>query len=286
MRRVGWASAAGRVCGVLVVAGCAAAAPKDVTPDTSDPDLVDTDTVDTRVDSDSDGSSDSDTVDSDPVAVDSDDSDDSDAPVDTDRADADGDTVPDGADRCPGLDDRIDLNADGTPDCAQTLVTNGQLTTGMTGFSDQRVSANRSTATWSSDDATAWAASGSVWVVNETVATLANAAGLYGPCIAARPGDTFDVWFHYTVPTGGGTGPQLIVSFDTYHDAGCTQAAASTTPPPTALSVGAGWHAMHMGAPITMWPDWQGFRLRVELYKPGVTTPLGFGLDDVLVLGP
>ena len=128
------------------------------------------------------------------------------------------------------------------------------------------------------------------WLANDepgpAASQLANAAGLYGPCIAARPGDTFDVWFHYTVPTGGGTGPQLIVSFDTYHDAGCTQAAASTTPPPTALAVGAGWHAMHMGAPITMWPDWQGFRLRVELYKPGVTTPLGFGLDDVLVLGP
>jgi len=36
-------------------------------------------------------------------------------------ADSDGDTVPDACDQCPGQDDRIDNNGNGTPDCADCL---------------------------------------------------------------------------------------------------------------------------------------------------------------------
>jgi hypothetical protein len=38
-----------------------------------------------------------------------------------DRMDTDSDTVPDGCDRCPGIDDRIDTNMNGTPDCAELM---------------------------------------------------------------------------------------------------------------------------------------------------------------------
>lgn len=87
------------------------------------------------------------------------------------------------------------------------------------------------------------------------------------------------------MPTGGGDGPQFITSFDTYTDSACAAPAASTTPGPPGTTVGGGWHVMHMGSPITLWPQWHSFRVRIELYKPGLTTPIAFGLDDVLVLG-
>ncbi len=239
--------------------------------DTDNPDVVDTDVAET------------DTPDTDVVDT---------ATVDTDVADTDvpgddrdHDTVPNRDDVCDGQDDRVDLNADATPDCAQNLLSNGQVTTGLTGWADERIGSNLSTATFSTDDASAWPYSGSLHVVNETAANMANASGVYGACVAANPGDSFDVWYHYTVPTGGGDGPQFITSFDVYTDSVCGATAASTTPGPPATTIGGGWHVMHMGSPITMWPQWRSFRVRIELYKPGMTAPLTFGLDDVLVLG-
>ena len=37
--------------------------------------------------------------------------------------DTDGDTVPDCADRCPGLSDTIDFDENGVPDCAENIPT-------------------------------------------------------------------------------------------------------------------------------------------------------------------
>ena len=246
---------------------------------TLDPDAINT--VDTDVVDAADTPADTDVVDT-PVET-------IDIPVDTvdtvdttPVADSDMDGVNDVVDQCPGEDDRVDINQDAVADCAQNLLNNGQITADITDWFDERIGNNLSLATFSAADALGNPMSGAIHVINQTAMTEANAAGVWSACVSAHPGDIFDVWYAYNVPPQGGA-PQFITSFNTYADAHCQNAAASTTPGPPATTLG-GWHVMHMGSPIALWPSWSSFEVRIELFKPGIAAPMEFELDNLLLL--
>lgn len=275
-----------RIIGCLLILGCRQGGADDADKTPGDPDAIDT-----LTDSDPPAESDPPT-DTDPAAesdppVDSDLPVDSDPPgdtaPDTDAPDADADAVPDRADRCPGLDDRVDLDADGVPDCAETLVPNAQIAASTAPWHLMPTPSNVATVAYSAADASGWAGSGSLAVENQSATVVANAAGVFSGCVAAHGVDTFDILYHYRVPstTAAGTNLQLITSFDAWSDAACQVPWGSITPGPPAL-VFDRWAVLSIHA-LQIPPAVHGVMVRVELFKPGTSAPVPFGLDDVLL---
>lgn len=203
---------------------------------------------------------------------------DTDSGVDTAAVDPEADE-PDGP--CGGLDETVDLDANGVSDCLETLVPNPQLRKSVEGYIHQNTTSNLSSFAWSPDDAEGHPG-GSIAVVNESPGTWANAAGVWSACVPATPGVPYAIWYRYRVPVEVSDRLLLITSFDVYRDAACAEPAASVTPGPPPLEFG-GWRTLAVPAPITLDADWHSFRLRVELYKPDVTAPVAYALDDFLV---
>ena len=201
-----------------------------------------------------------------------------------DPSDADGDGVIDAADVCPGLDDRVDLNGDGAPDCAQNLLTNGQMTSTVDPWWTYTQGTNTATAAWDARDASGWAGSGAAAVVNTSAMNAANAAGLISGCVTGVPGARYGLYFHYRLDSPvAQADTQIIPSFLTYSDDHCQVPAASSTPGPRA-TVRGGWQVYAVPGGLEMWPAWRSFQVDVTVFKPGVTAALPFALDDVLML--
>lgn len=259
-----------------------------------DPDILDTDLTEHT---DPPAGGDTDTPTDTDAPVDTDAPGDTDRPADTDDAadtdeqvpnppvDGDGDSVLDAADLCPGLDDRVDLNADGTPDCAQNLLTNGQMTSALPPWWFRPAATNRATATWDgTGDASGWSGSGSAAVINTTTANVANAAGLVSECVTGAPSTSYGLYFHYRLDSPlAANDTQIIPSFLTYSDDHCQVAAASSTPGPRP-TVRGGWQVYQVPAGLQMWPAWRSFEVQLEVFKPGITQPIPFSIDDVLIL--
>ena len=120
-----------------------------------------------------------------------------------------------------------DLDADGVPDCRQTLVQNPGFDSATTGWSPE----TKSTAGWTSSDGTANPASGAIAVTN--VDTNVNDAP-YGTtttgafqCITVAVGSCYQIDVQTFLPPGQGSGAAGFV-LDEHTTADCSQAPATS----------------------------------------------------------
>lgn len=239
--------------------------------DIADTDVVDTDPVDTDP---------VDTVDTDVVdTVDTTDT----LPIDTALGpDADQDLVPDATDVCPGLDDRVDLNGDLIADCSQTAAPNSQLTTDVVHW-DAEAGDRHVRIAWDPGDASGWARSGAMEIINETQTFTRLESGVRSTCIPVPQTASLDLWFHYLVPAGQMRNLDLDISVISYFDANCgTAAGQSDVAIPQPQTVIGSWQEMTRGAPIYV--NGLSATVRITLFKPPNTGPATFLLDDLLVL--
>jgi hypothetical protein len=252
----------------------------DVAADTdpADADLTESDDADTDPPADSDGAADTDLVDTDAADT-----------ADSDVADTsltgDGDGVPDRLERCPGLDDRVDLDADLVPDCTQTVLTNAQLSADITGWVGETDGGRVVDTTWSTDDASGWRRSGSVEVVNRTRSVGDVDSGVLSVCLPVNDDRLVDVFYRYRVPTRQGPGLALITGLVSFLDDACAvpNAGVSLLNQPGTVIDGA-WHVMDIGQPFDMTVHASGsVQLRITIEKPANRGPVRFSVDDVLV---
>lgn len=250
------------------------AAPRD--PDPSETDQTETDVAETDPPGDSDGAPETDVADTDAADT---------AVADTSLT-GDGDGVPDRLDRCPGLDDRVDLDADLVPDCTQTVLTNAQFSADITGWIEETEGGRVVDAAWSADDASGWRRSGSLEVVNRTPSASEVDSGVLTVCVPLNGATVLDVAYQYMIPTGQGVDLRLTTRLIAFADDACTDVISSLglAAPAPATRVDGAWHTMTPGGSFlfTNRGD-RAVQVRIALRKPENAGPKRFQIDDVLV---
>ena len=131
--------------------------------------------------------------------------------------DPDGDGVCARIDACPALDDRPNLNADATEDCAQTLVMNSQFPEDVSGWTR---TLSGGPASWQSNDALDNSASGSLRLTNNRSDISRQFVGR-GTCIAVSPSTDYTVFANYRIPDQGPSTPQAGFGYFLYDNATC-----------------------------------------------------------------
>lgn len=192
--------------------------------------------------------------------------------------DTDKDTVCDDFDQCPGKDDRVDLNGDTVPDCAQNMLTNGQFTTDLSGWAWTEPYEQPS---WLSEDAYESNVSGAARVVNALEASLRTTAGL-SQCVPVQASTTYKLYAQFLVPPGQVENPPGGFSVFTYASATCEgailqpfQASSGTIP------VGA-WRLLSYE--FTTAPETQSVIIRLNVSKSADLGPIAVLYDDVLLM--
>lgn len=130
--------------------------------------------------------------------------------------DADGDGVGNAADLCPGSDDSVDLDGNGTADCAETFVSDAGFD--AAGSTAQWVHAGQ-TVGWSSDDGSAYAQSGSMPL--DIGPGAVPSWELHGDCLSVDPSTWHILLAQWDLSAPGGATDAWFMVWE-YADAACT----------------------------------------------------------------
>jgi len=149
--------------------------------------------------------------------------------------DPDGDGVPYALDQCPGWDDTVDLNADGTPDCAQTLLAGAHINS-----SADTADWSVTTGAFDTEDAAGWSRSGSLRANNVT-----------SGCTAVDGGREHDVYFNTKVRSGHGSVGCFVFEYDDWSD--CTGGLGASTSSVFWAWPATGWNVI--GGALTLRAD-------------------------------
>ena len=200
-------------------------------------------------------------------------------------SDVDGDGVPDVTDRCPGLDDRIDLNANALADCVENLLANGQFAADVTHWSPTPPSP-RATIAFSTADGTGFARSGSARVVNIVAETSANAGGVASECIHTIPSTAYRLYTRYLKPAGqpgGDTAATVSFVAYTYQDTNCTVPLGAVSPPGSGNVTGT-WAVHSDRIPATSLANVGSMRVSLSILKGATALPVAVTFDDLLMV--
>lgn len=154
--------------------------------------------------------------------------------VDTTCADSDGDTVCDAQDVCPGLDDRVDLDANSVPDCKENLLTNGQFASDAAGW----LAESSSGLAHDTDDALSSASSGSAKLTHATVTTVPTVVGS-SQCVQVQSGQVYVLYAQLRVVDANSKGYSGGVNVKWYASKDCKGATAGVDN--SVLWFGASW---------------------------------------------
>ena len=170
-----------------------------------------------------------------------------------------------------------DLDGNGVPDCAETLVSNPSFDSDVSHWvAEQNVAQS-----WSSSDATTSARSGSLRVENSLVGevpTLAIAGTTQ--CIAVSGGLLIDAYVQLTLASGGASESAAALETRFYSSEDCTGDVEMSRGANAALS-GSDWLAIGLSAQSP--PATRSVQVRLVAIKPFSEQPLAVLFDNVLV---
>jgi len=137
--------------------------------------------------------------------------------------DSDGDGTPNSLDVCPTEDDGVDLDANHTPDCDETLIANHAFTSNLVHWSGDNEPTYQ--VDWSSDDLAGWSGSGALWA---EVLSTAISAQARSRCTAVDAGQTYLLRGSLELDSSGTPNATLAIQqFASYND--CLNTAVLTS---------------------------------------------------------
>ncbi|MCA9583276.1 MAG: hypothetical protein KC416_15860, partial [Myxococcales bacterium] len=111
--------------------------------------------------------------------------------------DTDKDSVCDADDQCPGQDDIVDSDSNGTADCEENLIDNGQFPTGVSGWTAE----TDGEAVHATDDANSSDHSGSIKVTNKDLIAVNPTRIGATFCVKATPLEDYVISAEYMIET-------------------------------------------------------------------------------------
>ncbi|MBW2737038.1 MAG: hypothetical protein JRH20_32040 [Deltaproteobacteria bacterium] len=182
---------------------------------------------------------------------------------------------------CPdGGDLNLDVDSNGTPDCEENMLTNGQFARDTIGWT---WSVNSNTVTWRDEDAEGTSNSGSV-----SVSELSYGAGGYvnGPaqCVLLDADTTYTMWGKFYIPSGqAGGSPRAGFGIFLYSTDNCLGTIASIATSPDWSSPTDSWvPKQHSFTNTTA----KSARIRLNVVNPAGTTAALYIYYDSMLLHP
>jgi len=190
---------------------------------------------------------------------------------DTVCIDTDNDTVCDQSDQCPGEDDLIDIDNNGTPDCVENLLTNGQFVSSISGWSPSSVYATL-----------AWESSSRLQVTNAHTSKTSTTTVSADQCVNVSSGKVYTLYGAFFIASGQAATPGASYRVYRYTGTGCT---GSTVPPSTGSTT---WYS-----PVGAWAvritsvhapsSAKSVRIRLGVTKPPNTPDVTILYDNMLL---
>jgi hypothetical protein len=186
----------------------------------------------------------------------------------------------------PGLDERVDLDSNAVPDCAQTLVANSQAAGSVPPWVALVTPPNTATLAFSAVDELSFPGSGSFLVTNTSPVTSANAAFVVGECIPVAPDALYGAWVRYFMASGQPGGDAQAATWivvEAFADSACTVGVATLSAGTLGSTKDAwGTYYRQVSTADEGTGAYQAVRLRLGVLKGATTAAVSARFDNVL----